>query len=101
MADRFASQTKPSPEVLWPDGINHSSWLQSKVIVKTNDIGADSTSPPADREMSARKPLNRTIELIYPSELFEIPYSRGTSGEGLVCEANRTAMSGPSPVLPA
>ena len=53
MADRFASQTKPSPEVSWPDSINHSSWLQSKVIVKTNDIGADSTSPPADREMSA------------------------------------------------
>ncbi len=34
---------KPSPprRVPWPDGINHSSFLQSKLTVKMNNTGAD------------------------------------------------------------
>ena len=31
----------PSPEGPRPDGINHSSLLQSKMIMKINEIGAD------------------------------------------------------------
>ncbi len=41
MADRFASQTKPSPEVLWPDGINHSSRVLLKLTVQFKRHRAD------------------------------------------------------------